>query len=339
MSNEAFEARLAQTCGRYRKSGKEYLVHCPFCEKNGLRYTRKFKLSFNPELGKYKCWRCNEAGGIDWFFRSRGVASVQGVGKGVGFVKTPPLPKNPRSPGMMTPMANLLDKPDHPACQYLLSGRGGKSRKVDPSELTPFGTMYCKTGTVFGDKKDFQFDASNTLVFPIYFKGDVVGWQCRLLYEPEDVPEEFLIERGYPRDEDGEVLRPPKYFTSPGFPKGRVFFNWDIAIKEDMLVVVEGVFDAVSVGKCAIAALGKNLDEAQVSLLANAGKPIVLLLDPDAAAESQELANYLSGRVPVTVVTLPDNVDAGDLTHDEVWGFISSQIEEDYAKHLQENAT
>jgi len=322
------EAMLKRKFGKFRKVGNgsqgvEYLVKCPFCVRNGKGNPRKLKLSINPTRngGVYKCWVCKESGGLG---RLLGVALVNTAPAEPS--KPEPLPDSVRPPGYMRPINELAV--DHPAIQYLTYGR---SRSFDPDELSEmYGVMYCETGEQFGNGETFAYHTTNTIVTPIWYQGKVVGWQSRLMTEPEKMSDMVLSAMRYPKDEDDEWILPPKYFTSPGFPKGRVFFNWDVAIQHDILVVCEGVFDVFAVGGCGIAALGKSLHDQQIQLLKNSGKHVVLLLDEDAAEEAMKLRAELITSVPVTLVTLPDGQDAGDMERGAIHECIVAQMERDY---------
>jgi 5S rRNA maturation endonuclease (ribonuclease M5) len=178
------------------------------------------------------------------------------------------------------------------------------------------------------------FDTTGTIVIPVTEDGSDVAWQCRLLYDPDSVEESMVPYMGWRYDEaKGRFLKPPKYFTMPGFDKGLKLFNRDNAKRFPFVVVTEGAFDAMSVGVSAVAAFGKGLTDAQVSLLRE-WPAVVLLLDPDAAGEQDALERRLTGRTPgrggfckssgtrVVQVRLKGYKDAGECPHGELVGQI-----------------
>ena len=118
------------------------------------------------------------------------------------------------------------------------------------------------------------------------------------------------------------IALPPKYFTAPGFPKGQSLFNLDWASKSEVVVVCEGTFDAISVGRSGVAALGKGVTEYQARMLVNTPgwKLIILLLDPgDADKEMSKLVQTLGTVIPVLQVQLKGYKDAGETPRNEIW--------------------
>jgi hypothetical protein len=191
---------------------------------------------------------------------------------------------------------------------------------------------------VFGRDK-INYDTSNTLIFPLYWtdlrnnRPVVVGWQSRLLYSPDDLNESEYHDYGFCRDDAGEWIVPPKYFTSPGMEKGRILYNYMNARAFDYVVVTEGVFDAFSVGPCAVSLFGKCPTDAQIRTLLNYWDHVIMLLDPgDASDEMEKALLHLHRAVAVTVVNLTGTKDAGDLPRAEVWRQIAAQIKEDEMK-------
>jgi hypothetical protein len=104
--------------------------------------------------------------------------------------------------------------------------------------------------------------------------------------------------------------------------------NWVRCVRP---VIVEGPWDAMRLsyaGYRAIALLGKKLPaRLQADLLYAVGghrRPVVML-DGDAVAEAQLLARWLElqpGIDAVDVIMLPDGMDPGDLTNEEVRNWI-----------------
>jgi hypothetical protein len=316
----------------------EYRICCPFCPSRGKTPDRKFKLWINANNGKYRCWRCearghasNLIGEVEGLTISADTTMAASVTSAETLDKIPP----PYAiNGGLIPIDRLPQ--DHPAILYLTRIR---KRTFDPVELSQvFGVCYCDRGRVFGKGK-INFNTSNTLVFPLYWmdiknnRPVVIGWQSRLLYNPDDLTETEYAEYGYQRDEAGDWIIPPKYFTSPGMEKGRVLYNYMNARAFDYVVVTEGVFDAFSVGPCAVSLFGKAPTDAQIRTLRNYWNHVIMLLDPgDADAEMEKALQILRLSIAVTVVHLEGTKDAGDLPRDEVWRQIAAQIKEDELK-------
>jgi len=88
------------------------------------------------------------------------------------------------------------------------------------------------------------------------------------------------------------------------------FYNWDESSECEELFVVEGVFDALAVGKGAIASFGKTLSKAQERLLVQRRpKCVYFMRDPDALDASLESAQRLNVFFPTKVVLLPSDPD------------------------------
>jgi hypothetical protein len=291
------------------KNGLEFKVCCPFCTRNGLTADRKFKLWINPGQGVYRCWRCNTRGQVTDLFGD--IARL--VQNPFSQTRVTQLTQVETMPGMIISLADLDE--DHPAYRYM-RGRG-----FDPVAMGKFyGLSYCYEGRMFGHGS-FQFNTFNTLIFPIWMRGQVVGWQARLLYNPDTLTDSECAAMQYPRDEDGEYCRPPKYFTSPGLEKGRVLYNYDVAVKSQVVVITEGPTDVLATGPCAVGTLGKGVSDEQIRMIKNQWDVIVILLDPgDADKESYALYTALSETVPNTVaVKLEGYSDPGSAPTAEIW--------------------
>lgn len=293
-------------------NGPELLTKCPFCGKSE-------KLSVNPVKRVYHCWHCDSSGtlskllGMDVTVTSTAV-TIQEASKTQKTIYPPSF-----DPSQIIPLTCLSE--DNPAIVYL------KSRGFDPEELDrDFAFRYCARGRTF---PHVPFDASNTLIIPIYAEDKFLGWQARLLYNPKSVSEDVLIAMGYTaRKENGDLRRPPKYLTSPGLNKKEMLYNIDWAKKYDTVVVTEGVFDCIRVGRQGVATLGKLVSDYQKKMLVSLWKTIVLLLDPDAKETQNDLVKDLTipGGPRVVPVTLQGYKDAGDCPRDELWRQINEAL-------------
>jgi len=281
-------------------NGVELLVDCPWCGRH--------KLSANPSKGVFQCWHCHESGTLSKLLGQRVVVEV-----------ARPKPKPAMgymAPGELTPLDELPD--EHEAVLYV------RRRKFDPSYLYKvFGLCYCSKGRTYGGG---VFNTSGTIVIPVRENGKDIAWQARLLYDPDKVKEGQEAAYGW-KFEDGKWKKPPKYFTSPGFKKGEHLFNFDQAARRGFVVVTEGAFDAMRVGRCAVAAFGKGLTDTQVQILRDRWPLVVLLLDPDAEADQDSLRKRIEGSGPFggpttgtrcVSVRLSGYKDAGEAPESEV---------------------
>lgn len=133
------------------------------------------------------------------------------------------------------------------------------------------------------------------IVFPLFFEGKLVGWQKR------SVPDGL----GYPPTlpDMGGYL--PKYKNTPGFPKSRALYNYDLALergREEVLVVespmsclkAESLTDGDDILSGTISTLGAKVSDTQVSYLRRF-KRVFVYFDSDPAG--QKGAQYLTERL------------------------------------------
>jgi DNA primase len=119
---------------------------------------------------------------------------------------------------------------------------------------------------------------------------------------------------------------PPKGGKKVLYPKGsrasHVLFNHQRAAACSTVVITEGVFDAMRVGRSAVCLFGKHASQTQISLLVELGltRRLVVMLDPDASDDAEALAESLVEVCPdVRIATLPEGrKDPGEATRDEI---------------------
>jgi hypothetical protein len=338
MSNQLL-IRLQNKYGKIKtgRSGDghvEFKLCCPF--PHSKHRDTNFHLYVNPAKGVYRCWSCGRRGRVADLIEANDLEFQQPVEKVVAVTDVDSLRRVPEpfdggKGGGLIPVDQL--PADHPAIVYLTRIR---KRPFDPQELArTFGVFYCNIGRVFG-KGTINYDTTNTLIFPVYWRDHrppyrpmVIGWQSRLLYDPAKLSDAECSAYGLQRNERGEWIRPPKYFTSPGLDKGRALYNYLNARNHSFVVVTEGVFDAFSVGPSAVCLFGKTPTEYQLNLIKTYWSDVILLLDPDARKEMWEAFGNLSRSVRVTSVLLEGHKDAGDMSREEIWRQIAKKIEAD----------
>lgn len=327
------------------KHGRELQICCPYCVSTGLRHDTNYHLSINVNTGAYHCFRCNAKGHAGMLLGLYEVwsSSDRGSSRPVAPVdRAIPSPHNAAAGGSLVSVDTLPE--DHPAIRYLKYSR---DRAFDPAQIcvefgytagpvVNSGVMYCDNGNKF---MKGRFDTSRTLVFPVYANtGDmlkVVGWQSRLLYDPKKLSPAECAALRFPTKADGSYDRPPKYFTAPGFDKGEYLYNVVNARRFSYVVVCEGVFDAMSVGPCAVALLGKSATAHQLDMLKAYWKEVILLLDPGSAdADIAYISGELSSTVYTVVVKLQGYKDAGDCPRPELWRQIAAARELQYRKSV-----
>jgi 5S rRNA maturation endonuclease (ribonuclease M5) len=113
-------------------------------------------------------------------------------------------------------------------------------------------------------------------------------------------------------------------YKNPPVSKNVVVFEEQINWNEP-IVLVEGVFDAISVRRNAIPMLGKFLPKKlEVKLLENKVKNVYILLDDDAKTEALNLERKLTSYgINVSQVSVSGG-DAADLGFQKTWEFIDN---------------
>jgi hypothetical protein len=153
------------------------------------------------------------------------------------------------------------------------------------------------SGGKYADEPDYVGPA---LIFPHYWRGQLVGWQQRWMLE----------------------TRPdwiPKYTNTVDFPKEFTLYGMDKA-SSDVVVVVESAPTVVRLrqaGYVAVATFGSSPNEAQLRLLRRFPGGVWLAPDNDAEGEKflARATNYLKRYVPVYhVPVVPgEKADLSDL--------------------------
>ena len=298
-------ARLGYVKRSMGKNGLELITRCPVCGKR--------KLSINATTGIYKCWRGCTGGHVNKLLGTNLELQISALDQ-----KRIHAPRDVEFPGELVPLSQLPS--DHHALGYL-QRRGFNLKQLEEW----YGVSYCPCGRAYAGG---LFQTSNTIVIPVYMEGKLKGWQARLLYDPDKVPESDYEALGFLQDEDGDWVKPPKYFTMPGMEKGAVLWNYDWAMKSQVIAVCEGVFDAMAVGRCAIATFGKGVSDTQTSMLLQGPWKLILgMLDPDAEKENRFMCASLKARGGVAVpVTLQGYKDAGEAPQLEIWQQIDEAL-------------
>jgi len=190
-------------------------------------------------------------------------------------------------PGQCTRL-DLLP-PDHQACVYLAQ------RQYDPERLGKFyGVQYCEDSHLYL--------ARGRIIAPVYCKGKMTGYQARPPY-----------------DCDWKATKTVKWWTGPGTPRSRVFYNYDNASKFRTGVIVEGPADVWGFGPMCHGVMGSTITRQQCQLFVRAHKygSGILLLDPEEMQKkrTRDVISYMKGKLKYgfAAVTLPSGKDPGSL--------------------------
>ncbi len=114
---------------------------------------------------------------------------------------------------------------------------------------------------------------------------------------------------------EDEHKRLKKTLYPKGAKPGRYLFNFDEARHCKVIRIVEGVLDAIHVGRSAVATFGTSLSQYQLELLMRtAAEEVVIMWDRDAIGKARDLATRMADLWRVRVVELPDARDPDEHT-------------------------
>lgn len=159
-----------------------------------------------------------------------------------------------------------------------------RNRGLTDEEIVSYRIGYCSNGFYKG-----------RVIVPITNGNEIVYFVARAISEAE-----------------------PRRYLNPPMPKMGVTFKTFIG-KANRAVVVEGVFDAISVARVlpSIALLSKNPTIEQIRLVGNLAEQLVVMLDADAVADALSLSEQLSFYTNVRTVRLKKG-DPANLTVEEL---------------------
>jgi len=159
-----------------------------------------------------------------------------------------------------------------------------EKRKFNPEEKAFQGWGYGTTGKYHG-----------YIIIPFYIGGKLIYFNARK-----------FIGNG------------PKYQNPSiddfGIGKSLLIYNVDALAIYDQIYLMEGVFNAGTIGDNAIATGGKKISSYQISMfLKSQATEFILLLDPDAVEEAAKVGMKLINHKKVKLIILPGDKDVNDL--------------------------
>lgn len=176
-------------------------------------------------------------------------------------------------------------------------------RGIGPKKALRYGMGWCEEGYF-----------RNRLVIPVTRGGEVLFFVARYMQKvpPLCKADRLPCKRCGGKDKHKRLK---KTLYPKGSKSGRHLFNFDRARNCPTIRIVEGVLDAVHVGRSAVATFGTTLSQYQLELLMRtAAEEIVIMWDRDALADARELALRLADLWRVRVVELPDARDPDEHT-------------------------
>lgn len=157
-------------------------------------------------------------------------------------------------------------------------------RGFDVGEVSLKGWGYCNKGDYFG-----------YLILPFYTGGKLTYFNGRLVVG------------------SGPKYRNPQ-IEEFGIGKSLILYNADALAIYDEVYLLEGIFNADTLGDNAIATGGKNISDYQISLINKSPiKRIIVVLDPDAAINSIKVGLKMAFHKEVKLVIWDGDKDVNDL--------------------------
>ena len=281
-----------------REGGTEVSIPCPLC------FDEQSRLYINTNTGLWICFRCSSRGnlitlGTDLLemgeLEARETAlSIRGPeGRDIPIqAAAPTLTAPTEEAGIELPEGFIWDDGEGLAATYLHA-----SRRVNRVWVREFGMGYVLQGYYAG-----------RIVVPVMTGGVLRTWVARDWTEAAE--KKVLM----PRDSQA----------------GRALFNYDRLSKAPVphsgTIIVEGVFDALALLEHnlshVVATLGAHITDQQRRLLKRLGRTnVVLLRDGDTAGRTaaiEEARELHAARFDVSIAQLPDDVDPGSATVEEL---------------------
>lgn len=280
-------ARLRERFGQVKTaSGGWVRIQCPVCL---TKDRKKFKRYVRPDTLYNKCFICEIP-----------LRQDELVGDTYIHVRDPQQAIAIEEPRKEHPLARTLPGRrfipvnqlayDHPAAQFLHKDYLFEFDRY----YNDYGIVYCPgdAGVTF-NSRPFTSSADR-LIFPVKFKGELVGWQMR------SIPGTVYGDRP-------DVI---KYYHL--FNKGSYLFNYDVAKKYRTVVLVEGVKKALKLPN-AVACFGKDATNTQVQLLSEWDNIIVCL-------DAQDVAQVIGNKI---VASLTANGNKAINVNLGLWGYPS----------------
>jgi hypothetical protein len=285
--------------------GEYYCVRCPFCNDHRQRLWINHRYGSEVNYGRRQLTHLANCYNEQCLQQAGRLEQLEQIIFGIGsHLKPKPLPIKPvdaaftptvvEPPGEIVALTEL--PPDHPARIYL------ESRGFDPDLLsTQFQIGFCVSA------KEPKFEVMvNRLYIPIIFRNELVGWQCRAI---------------------GPTTA-PKYLNAH-MRKSGLLYNFDNAISQPFIIIVEGVPSVWRLGSAAVCIFGKSLSMLQQNLITQnfRNKPIFLMLDSDARTETDRAYTALTQHgLKVVPILLPDERDPADYTFNDITDIVMSNV-------------
>ncbi len=271
----------------------QFWSDCPFCPDE----KRRLGISIREQMFAVHCFHCGYSGNPASLLRDLGGKwegrapvyrriSLETWSQSQRDFATRPK-DNPAPPCSLPREFSQLDRRSltHKSAWDYINSRGHARETI-----LAFGMGYCLRGKFSG-----------RIVFPIHYEGALVGYQGRAI---------------------ADDLK-PKYRFSDDFQASDYLFNFDRACHSTTVVIMEGIFDVLSLPDCSVAVFGNMLSETQTLQVIRTWKKAIVMLDPQEKANARRIFRKLSPFMDTRVAVL-SRTDPGASTQKEIQAAIKS---------------
>ena len=288
---------IESVIGSSTKSTKdERLFHCPFC----YHHKPKLSINFGRRIGFWKCWVCDESG-------KRFSTLLYRLGYSRKEIE------------------DILQ--DHEDFSYKKEQKEENTRKISlPREYKPLwhpnnGFEYPNAIKFLKDRGLTKYDIYR---YQIGYCEDGL-YKSRIIIPSYDneMKLNYFVSRCY-------YDSPLKYKNPPASRNNIIFenlINWKMPV-----VLVEGIFDAITVRRNSIPLLGKIMSDKLKQTLINTKPPeVYVMLDRDAQREAMKIEQYLKSFYINVKLVIPTDKDPNDLGFKKSWEVISDATKSTFA--------
>lgn len=273
---------LQKQLGNFKKGSKgEHVFHCPFCNHY------KPKLNINIETGNWHCF-VDGKGSQNIITLFKEIHAPKSVIKEVAQIvkktsnNTPPTQKKESNiqivslPEDFRPLSIARPSIEYRNALYYLKSRNGDGVSID--QIHRYNIGYCERG---------QY--ARRIIIPSYDNMGNVN---------------YFVTRSYYGGR----------YKNPDFSKDVVLFDlytsWKLPV-----ILVEGMFDAISIDMNAVPLLGKTVNNSIIQKMIEYKTPLVYLsLDSDAVGNIyNSVMKLLNAGIRTKIILLPDKKDPADL--------------------------
>jgi len=252
-----------------RDMGENIVSHCPFCH-----HERHTTFSLSLSKGLWICFRCGKKGNaamlLSELFNISYEEAEHRLRLGTAWRETE---KKKPVPSLRLPYEfESLKLPETIGNRRFW--KYARRRRLTPALVEEYDVGFCREGFLDG-----------RLVIPFRWEGQLISYFARDITGRQAV----------------------KVITCPGGRHAKYLFNLDRVQRDDILIVVEGVFDCLTLADRAVSTSGKRISEDQIlQLAASDFRTVCLCWDEDALREAHETAQRLAElMINIQLVLLP----------------------------------